>query len=99
MPCRHGLLGEPYGEASSPYQRGIVFRPVRHPVFGFRDLMAAAFVEFVRQGFHSQSDGIVYRTVRPPTLLSVQLFERATPDRMARENQAHPTTYGLSMHQ
>src|SRR3984957_20146192 len=54
MPCRHGLLSEPYRQTSSPYQRGIVFRPVRHPVSGFWDFMAAAFVEFVRHGFHTQ---------------------------------------------
>jgi hypothetical protein len=101
MPCRHGLLDEPDRQTSSPYQRGIVFRPVRHPVSDFRDLVAAAFVEFVRHGFHSQraSDDVVYRTVLPPTLLFVQVLERGTPNRMTRGNTPHATTCGLSMHQ
>ena len=32
MPRRHRLRGEPHRQASSSNQRGIVFRPVRHPV-------------------------------------------------------------------
>src|ERR1700678_2627022 len=48
MPGRYGLLGEPYRQAASADQRGIIFRPVRHPVSGLRDLVAAALVELVR---------------------------------------------------
>jgi hypothetical protein len=39
------------GEVSSPHQRGIVFRTVRHSLSGPQDLMAAAFVELVWPGF------------------------------------------------
>jgi len=41
MPCGHGLLGEPHRETPPLNQRGIVFRPVRHPVSGPGDLVAA----------------------------------------------------------
>jgi hypothetical protein len=51
MPGRHSLLGEPYRQAAAPDQRGIIFRPVRHPVSGCWDLVAAALVELVRHGF------------------------------------------------
>jgi len=50
MPRRHGLLGEPERQASAPYQRSVVFRPVRYPVSGFGDFVAAALVELVRHG-------------------------------------------------
>src|SRR6202034_3816556 len=33
LPCRDRLLGHPYGQASAPDQRSVVFRPVRDPVF------------------------------------------------------------------
>src|SRR6185312_5810396 len=50
MPCLNGVVAEPHRNASPPYQCGIVFRPVRHPVPGLRDLVAAALVELVRHG-------------------------------------------------
>src|SRR5262252_4740706 len=50
MPCVDGFRGEPDREAAPLDQRGIVFRPVLHPVFGFWDFMAAAFIELVRHG-------------------------------------------------
>src|SRR5271163_1609378 len=51
MPCRQRLLGEPHRQASPPYQRGIVFRTVRHPVSGLGKLVATAFGELVRHEF------------------------------------------------
>jgi hypothetical protein len=45
------------------------------------------------------SDDIAYRTAGSPSLLSVPVFERGTPDRMAREDIPRHTTCGLSMHQ
>ena len=51
MPCRHGFLGEPHRQASPPCQRGIVFRPVGHPVSGLGKLVATAFGELVRHEF------------------------------------------------
>ena len=48
MPCRHGFLREPHRQAAPPYQRGIVFRPVRHPVSGLGKLVASALGELVR---------------------------------------------------
>jgi hypothetical protein len=46
--CCHRLLGEPHRQPSPSNQRGIVFRPVRHPVSGLGKLVASAFGEFVR---------------------------------------------------
>jgi hypothetical protein len=51
------------------------------------------------QLIHRGSARLVYPTARPPTLPSVQLFERSTSDRLIRENPPNPTTCGLSMHQ
>src|ERR1700676_828817 len=51
MPCGHGVLGEPYCKASAPNRRGIVFWPVRDPVSGLGDLVAAALIELVRHQF------------------------------------------------
>ena len=48
MLCRHRLLREPHRQAYSSNQRGIVFRPVRHPVSGLGKLVATAFGELVR---------------------------------------------------
>src|ERR1700722_9472659 len=47
MPCGHRLIGEPNRDTSSPNQCGIICRPVRQPVSGLRDLVTAAFVEFI----------------------------------------------------
>jgi hypothetical protein len=47
MPCGHDLIGEPDRDASPPNQRGVIFRPVRNPVSGARDLVEAAFAEFI----------------------------------------------------
>jgi hypothetical protein len=60
----HRFLGQPYGQAASPHQRGIVVWPVRHPVSGLRDLVAAAFVELARHGF-PQTHGDGRRSYRP----------------------------------
>src|SRR5271168_2640702 len=51
MPYRHGLRGEPHRQASPSNQRGIVFRPVRHPVSGLGKLVATVFGELVRHEF------------------------------------------------
>jgi hypothetical protein len=40
QPSRYGLLGNPHRQASALDQRGVVFRPVRDPVFGPGDLVA-----------------------------------------------------------
>ena len=45
MPGQYRILDQPNGKAASSYQRSLVCRPVRHPVSGRRDLMAAPFVE------------------------------------------------------
>src|SRR5690242_11978195 len=50
MPSRNRFFGEPNRDAAPSYQCGFVFRPVRDPVSGFRDLMAAAFIVLVRHG-------------------------------------------------
>jgi hypothetical protein len=78
----------------------LLARLVRHPVSGFRDLVAAAFVEFVRHGFHNHKSvgrhSLSYGPVTNPAIR--QVFERDAPDRMARENAPYPTTWGLFMH-
>src|ERR1700722_911237 len=58
LPCRDRLLGHPYGQASTLDQRHVVFRPVGDPVFGFGNLVAAAFVELVRHRSHQQGTGL-----------------------------------------
>jgi hypothetical protein len=55
MPCRHRLLGEPHRQASSSDLRGIVFRPVRHPVSGLGNLWRRPSVSL---------SGIVFATSR-----------------------------------
>jgi hypothetical protein len=70
VPCRYRFLGRPNGEAASSYQRSIVFRPVRHPVSGCRDLMAAPLVELVWHGFPSARDN--HPIVRDPISPSVR---------------------------
>ena len=48
MLCCHRFLGEPHRQAAPSNKRGIVFRPVRHPVSGLGKLVASAFGELVR---------------------------------------------------
>jgi hypothetical protein len=55
-PCRDGLLGHPHRQAATPDQRGVVFRPVRDPVSGLGDRVAAALVELVT-GWISPASG------------------------------------------
>jgi hypothetical protein len=66
------------------HERGIVFRPVRHSVSGLRDLMAAAFVEFVWHGL-PRAQG------RQPTTLP--------SGHQPRHPSAPYTTKGISAHQ
>ena len=88
MPCRHGLMGEPYRQTSSRYKRGIVFRPVRHPVSDFRDLMAAALVEFAGHRFRSQERRMTWPVLRSTHQPSVQVFHAALP--IAWRVRTHP---------
>src|ERR1022692_2639698 len=101
MPGAQGLLGEPDRDGSPPNQRGIVFRPVRHPVSGCRDLTAAALTEFVRHGVPQPgaSDSTIYPTVRRSALPSVLAFDSTFVERILREVLPHDTTHGLSVHQ
>jgi hypothetical protein len=88
LPCRDRLLGHPHGQASTLDQRRVVFRPVRDPVFGLGDLVAAAFVELVRHGSHRQRTA-TDRTAPASTLPSAPV---TTWD-------ISSTTYGLFAHQ
>src|SRR6516162_6603666 len=53
MPCRHGFLRDPDREAAAPDQGGVILRPVRHPVFRFRDLVPSVFIELIRHAASS----------------------------------------------
>jgi hypothetical protein len=91
MPCLNGVVAEPHRDASPPYQCGIVFRPVRHPVSGLRDLVAAALVELVRHGAsrvglrgpppyeRSATPGILLVSVTPRIALSAKFKGRLSP--------------------
>jgi hypothetical protein len=49
--------GEPDRQAVALVQRRVVFRPVRHPVSPFRDMMTAILVRFERHGGLSGARG------------------------------------------
>ena len=45
MPSLNRFLSEPHRDAPAPHQSGVIFRPVRNPVLGLRDLVPAALIE------------------------------------------------------
>src|SRR5436309_1973143 len=78
MPGLNGFFGQPNGDAPPPYQGRVVFRPVRDPVSGLRDFVAAGLIELVGHG-SSKRRGIALA----PTILPAR--PTVPNDRLTRE--------------
>ncbi len=55
-PCRYRLVRDPNGQATSPPQCRVVFRPVRDPMARLRNVMAMLGVVFERHGGCSEDE-------------------------------------------
>src|ERR1700687_841523 len=99
MPCGHGVLGEPYCKASPPNQRGGVFWPVRDPVSGLGDLVAAALIELVRHEFPQRTVWTGGLSYVPASDLAIHPSPPTERLCTYRANADHATTGGISMHQ
>ena len=57
----NGFFAEPQGDAASPDQCGVVFRPVRHAVFCFRDFVATTSIGFYGMALPDAVAHILYQ--------------------------------------
>jgi len=90
MPRRHRFFCNPDREASSANQSGDIFRPIRHLVSGFRDLVTASRVEFIGHG-----DSKNPRKRSLPTIFRDPCHPSARRRNSKTAKPIHHTTFGI----